>query len=107
MPEPGVHFVKAVAKDGSHRWYVYAWRGGPRIATVDGGPQPRLSREMESAVKEARARAAASDETTGGLVRDWRLSPEWALLAFSTKRTWSTWTARIEDKWGKVPLEVW
>jgi integrase len=99
----GAHFVKSAGG----RWYVYAWRGGPRIATIDGGEKPRLSRELQEAVKDARARAAASDETVGGLVRDWRLSPEWEALAATTKRTWGTWTARIESKWGKLPLEVW
>jgi integrase len=103
----GVHFVRIAARDGTHRWYIYAWRGGPRIATIDGGPKPRLSRELEQAVKDARARAQAGDETIGGLIRDWRRSPEWEAFAFTTKRAWSTWTARIEDKWGKTPLEVW
>jgi integrase len=98
----GVHFVHV-----GNRWYIYAWRGGPRIATVDGGPKPRLSRELQDAAKDARARATTSDETIGGLVRAWRRSPEWEALAASTRRSWSTWTARIEAKWGKVPLEVW
>lgn len=102
----GVHYVRAKGSDG-HRWYVYAWRGGPRIAVIDGGPKPRLSREHQAAVKEARARATTTDETIGGLVLDWRRSPEWEALAQSTKNTWSTWTGRIESKWGKTPLEVW
>jgi hypothetical protein len=72
----GVHYVHV-----GTRWYVYAWRGGPRIATVEGGAKPRLSREMEGAVRTARDKAIAGDETIGGLVRDWRRSPEWAALA--------------------------
>jgi integrase len=99
----GAHFVRSA----SGSWYVYAWRGGPRIATVDGGDKPRLTRELEAAIRDARARAAASDETIGGLLRDWRRSPEWEALALTTKRAWSTFTARIEGKWGATPLEVW
>jgi integrase len=103
MPVEGVHYVRSAGG----RWYVYAWRGGPRIATIDGGKKPRLSKEQERAVEEARKRATAPDETIGGLVRSWRNSPEWAALAATTKRSWSTWTGRIEAKWGKTPLEVW
>lgn len=99
----GAHFVKSA----SNRWYIYAWRGGPRIATVDGGGKPRLTREHEAAIRDARDRAAAGDETIAGLLRDWRRSPEWAALALTTRRAWTTWTARIEAKWGSTPLAVW
>jgi hypothetical protein len=99
----GIHFVHV----GS-RWYVYAWRGGPRIATFEGGEKPRLSRELEQKVKEARANAAAQgDDTLGGMIRDWRRSPEWRALAPSTRDTWTVPLARIEDKWGKLPVELW
>lgn len=103
MPEVGVHFVRAGA-----RWYIYAWRGGPRIATIDGGPRPRLSRELEAKVREARADAqGAGDGTLGGLIRDWHRSPEWRALAPQTRATWSVALNRIEDKWGLLPLALW
>jgi hypothetical protein len=103
MPIAGVHYVKA----GS-RWYVYAWRGGPRIATFDGGGRPALSRELEQKVKDARAEAQAQgDSTLGGMVRDWRRSPEWRGLAPNTRDTWGVPLARLEDKWGKLPVELW
>jgi hypothetical protein len=99
----GVHYVKA-----GQRWYVYAWRGGPRIATIDGGARPRLSREQEQAVTAARAAIADPGAgTLGGLVRDWRRSPEWKGLAASTRETWTVPLTRIEDKWGKLPVELW
>jgi hypothetical protein len=104
MPDlVGVHFVKAGA-----RWYVYAWRGGPRVATIDGGPKPRLSRELEDRIRDARATAQAQgDSTLAGLIRDWRRSPEWTRLAPNTRDTWAVPLARIEDKWGKLPTELW
>jgi hypothetical protein len=107
MPETGVHFVRSATKAG-HRWYVYAWRGGPRIATIDGGPKPRLSRELEAKVREAKEEArGGNDGTLGALIRDWRRSPEWKALAPNTRDTWTVPLARIEDKWGKLPLGVW
>src|SRR5213079_537942 len=104
----GAHFVSYLRKDGSRCWYVYAWRGGPRIATVDGGGQPRLSREMRSAIDEARCEAAElGSRTTSGLIRDWRRSPEWNALAATTRNTWAVPLARIEGKWGEHSLELW
>ncbi len=107
MPEVGVHFVRA-ATPTSHRWYVYAWRGGPRIATIDGGPKPRLSRELEEKVRAARAEARdVGSNTLGGLIRDWRRSPEWRALAPNTRDTWQVGLTRIEDKWGLLPIALW
>lgn len=113
-----MHFVRVartratVGVDGrgteSHRWYIYAWRGGPRIAAVDGGPRPRLSREMAAAVKQAREDATRTgSETIGGLIRDWHRSPEWAALAATTRETWQYALNRIEAKWGETPLALW
>jgi len=102
----GVHFVRISRPDGC-RWYVYAWRGGPRIAAIDGGPKPRLSREMRAKIDEARESAAAPAATISGLIRDWRRSPEWAALADNTRATWAFALARIEARWGQTPLALW
>jgi hypothetical protein len=100
----GSHFVRSSGK----RWYVYAWRGGPRIATVDSSTKPVLSREQELLVEKARRAAAeAGDGTLGGMIRDWRRSPEWAALAPSTRDTWTVPLTRVEDKWGRLPVELW
>ena len=104
----GAHFVRIARKDAPHRWYVYAWRGGPRIAVVDGGAKPRLTREHQAAIAAAREDASnVGRATIGGLIRDWRRSPEWTALATNTRATWSTPLARIEEKWGLTPLELW
>ena len=104
----GAHFVRYARKNGGHCWYVYAWRGGPRVATVEGGPQPRLSREIAAAIGTARDEAAsAGSETIGGLIRDWRRSSEWAAFAKNTRDTWTPGLARIEAKWGETPLDLW
>ena len=99
----GVHYVQS-----NGRWYVYAWRGGPRIATVDGGPKPRLTRELEKKVTKARQEAQeVGANTLGGMIRDWRRSPEWKALSPNTRDTWAVPLARIEAKWGELPIELW
>lgn len=104
----GVHFVRFNLAGGGHRWYVYAWRGGPRIDTIDGGSRPRLSREMEKAAADARRQAAeVGEHTLGGLVRAWHRSPEWQALAPQTRDTWTVPLNRIDTKWGGLPLELW
>jgi hypothetical protein len=107
MPETGVHFVKIKGKAGV-RWYVYAWRGGPRIATFDGPTRPTLSKEQEKAAAAARKGAQErGDDTLGGMIRDWRRAPEWKRLAPNTRDTWTVGLTRIEDKWGRLPIELW
>lgn len=107
MPDAGVHFVRFKGKAGV-RWYVYAWRGGPRIATFDQISKPQLSREHLKAAADAHKRAVdRDDDTLGGMIRDWHRSPEWALLAPNTRDTWQVGLTRIEDRWGKLPIELW
>lgn len=99
----GVHYVRS-----NGRWYIYAWRGGPRIATIDGGPKPRLTRELEKKVKQAREEAQqVGASTLGGMIRDWRRSPEWKALSANTRGTWTVALSRIETKWGELPTDLW
>lgn len=103
----GVHFVRT-GKWPELRWYIYAWRGGPRIATVESDGKPVLSREQKQAIAEARAQAAdPAAHTLAGLVRDWHRSPEWKALAPNTRDTWTPALNRIEAKWADTPLELW
>lgn len=107
MPERGIHFIRTKGKAGT-RWYVYAWRGGPRIATFDQTNKPTLSKEQAKAADTARKKAQdQGDDTLSGLIRDWRRSPEWKRLAANTRDTWTVGLTRIEDKWGKLPIELW
>lgn len=107
-PVKGIHIVSIRKKPEGVTHYVYAWRGGPQIATVDGGPKPRLTRELEKKVKAAREDAQQIGASTlGGMIRDWRRSPEWKRLAQQTRDTWGVALARIEEKWGKLPQELW
>lgn len=104
----GPHIV-AVRKAGKPvRWYVYAWRGGPRIAASVGGTRPKLTAAMISAIAQAQQEKGkrTDAETISGLVADYRASPEWKRLAKTTKATWDMWLGRIETKFGKARLAV-
>jgi len=99
-------------------WYVYAWRGGPQVARLEGPHKPKKLPPdiMKLVADEQSAREAITrkdENTLRSLIRDWRSenphrpsSPEWERLAVTTKKTWGAALDAIEAKWGEVPLAV-
>jgi integrase len=108
MTIKGIYFTCNRKPGKPVRHYVYAWRGGPLIATKVGGERPRLgAAEMEAyhrAVKESRS---PRPDTMGGLIADYRKSIEWKRLADSTRKNWTIIVDRIEAKWRDSSLAVW
>lgn len=102
----GVHFVRAVRPDKPIRWYIYAWRGGPKIRVAEQPTKPRLTREDIAAIAAAQAVAEAPKDTIHGLSTAWQRSRDWKLLAPSTRDTWGLCLGTIETKWGTVPLRL-
>lgn len=102
----GVHFVRAARPGKPIRWYVYAWRGGPRIRVAEQPGRPRLTREDIAAIARAQAETDAPKDTVAGLSTAWQRSREWKAFADSTRVEWGRCLARIETKWGAVPLRV-
>ena len=105
----GIHYVRAKRPGKAITWYVYAWRGGPRIMRSEGPKKPKLSREalghFERAVEDT---TAGRRDTLGGLIREWHgTSPEWRALAPGTQKVWNVQLAVIDDKWGPTPLTLW
>lgn len=105
----GVHIVTARRPGKPVRYYIYAWRGGPRIRFVDGGEKPTITKEDVKAIADALEQAKpAPQDTIEGLIRQYRpRSPEWTKLERSTQQTWGLALDRIEARWGKVPLRLW
>lgn len=107
--------VRAERKGKLPVWYIYAWRGGPRIGRVESRTQPVLTHSQLAALKEHLDQRNAVDPTTlRSLIREWRSqnpdrpsSPEWEALADGTKKTWGHALDLIEEKWGEVPLSLW
>lgn len=102
----GVHIVKAARPGKPIRWYIYAWRGGPKIRVAEQPGRPALTREDIAAIAAAQARDEAPKDTIHGLSTAWQNSRVWKGYAASTRELWGDCAGRIEDKWGKVPLRL-
>lgn len=102
----GVHFVRSVRPGKPIRWYIYAWRGGPRVDVVEQPTQPRLTRDHIAAIAAAQAADIAPKDTITGLSAQWTQSREWKGFASTTRDLWAGALIRIEQKWGEVPLRL-
>ena len=105
----GLHFVRKRLADGSSRWHVYAWRGGPPVMSADGARPDLTTEALESLTAARRDRDAArqpNPTTLQTLIDKWLASPEWSRLSDNTKKTWGSIVRAIETKWGKVPLAI-
>ena len=103
----GVHFVEVRRVARPPKWYVYAWRGGPRIMTAEGRHKPKLtSQALAELVRVREERQSVDGRTLGGLIAKFRRSPEWAKLSDGTRKTWGSALNAIEARWGATPLSV-
>ncbi len=101
----GVAYVVKRRKGKPLIHYYYAWRGGPQIMRVEGGPKPRLTPAAIAAYQAAHAkRLTAPGDTLAGLATGWRDSPEWQALAPTTRNEWGRCLSEIEARFGKAPL---
>lgn len=99
-----LHIVRSVRAGKPVRWYIYAYRGGPCIAKIDGPTKPKLKRaEIEDLLKATERQP----ETIGDAIRLWRANNEWKTLAATTRRTWGSQLNAIERKWGGIKLHIW
>lgn len=103
----GLHFVRRSLSGGRVRWHVYAWRGGPRIMTVEGRLKPSLTPEAVAAYAEAHAQnAKPRQDTFGALATAYLASPEYRNLAASTKKQWRIWIDRAREEFGTARLSL-
>ena len=78
------------------------------IAKREGGAKPTLSKaEIKAALELIERNKEPDHRTLSALVREWEQSASWKNLATSTKKTWSTYSRQIVDRWGETPLSVW
>ncbi len=104
----GLHFVKKRLADGTLRWNVYAWRGGPSIAKVDGS-KPKATKELTDLAAEERRklRMPADDSSLSSQITLFKTSPEFRKNAASTQANYRTWLDRIADEFGDTTLRMW
>jgi integrase len=83
------------------RWYLYAYRGGPRIAYHEGPRKPRLGpKELKAYQAAMEGRGVVGSGKVAELCRDWTHSPEWQKLAPGTRKNWQRFVDMIEHRWG-------
>lgn len=112
----GIHVVRkrgraaSRAADGAttsakpDRWYVYAWRGGPCILSIDGA-RPVIGPDLLAKAMQARSsHRVAREDVLDRIVDGYRESPEFALLATSTQRDYRRWLDRISERFGTAPV---
>lgn len=103
-----VQFIRKAPKNGPIRWYIYAYRNGPRVAIIESPSKPKLNIDLRRKVLEAQeALVNPSQKRLRGLIWGWRRSKSWADLAQGTRDLWGAELNRIDDKWGDKPLAVW
>lgn len=83
------------------RWYVYAWRGGPRIAVYDGA-KPRITPALLDLAYEAR-RSGQSSDNLDAIIDLYRASHAFTSKAKSTRDDYASWLNRISHRFGRVP----
>ena len=71
----GLQFIKSARPGKPVRWFVYAWKGGPRIMTAEGPRKPNLTPDALQAYQEAKA--PRPKHTIAGLISEYRRSEEW------------------------------
>ena len=89
----GLNRVRKRLADGSERIYYYAWKGGPQLPGRPGDPE--FLAAYNAAVGERRN--PKGDSTLRSLVARYRASPEFTLLAGTTKAEWARWLDRISE----------
>lgn len=101
----GLHVTSKKLSDGTLRWHVYAWRGGPSIHTCD-GKKPTITTAISDLAAEARKEARSAPENTLTRLIDDYKAREFEGLAESTMRDYRRSLDRIEARFGDVPLEA-
>lgn len=91
------------------RFYIYAYKGGPRVHVHEGPRKPKtLPPAVLRKIAEAEeARLAEPDHIFRHVIREWQRSSDWERLEPSTRKVWQGHLTRIEAKWGEFPFAVW
>ena len=91
------------------RYYIYAYKGGPRVHIHEGPRKPkRLPPAVLRAIADAEEQQLAEPQHLfRHVIREWQRSEDWNRLEPSTRKTWQPHIDLIEARWGNFPYTVW
>src|SRR3546814_7890770 len=97
----GIHKVSKRLAGGGLRTYYYAWRGGPRIQ-ADLRDKDAFIAEFQ---RHKRFKAPPEDKRVlSDLIRSYVAAADYTGLAAKTKEGYDTALARIQGKFGTMPI---
>lgn len=97
LVQHGLHLVKAKG-----RWYVYAYRGGPRIHSAI-GDRPRITRDLLDLAAKHTKRPRRG---LAALISEYKASPEFNRLSYETQKDYFRTLDRIEQHFGRASLKA-
>ena len=102
----GLHIVPYKRPGKPTIWYIYAYRGGPRIHDCEGA-RPVVTEEILQAAFEAkRKKPRGGDQILDRLIFDYRSSPEFTTLSDRTQKDYRVELDKLSVRWGSAPLAV-
>jgi len=103
----GMHIVKRQLKGGTTH-YVYAWRGGPRIAIVVGNAPPVITNELlyrqQRAIQKHRQARRGAEPTLSDLINQYTSSETYKGLSDRTQAEYRRYIGIIDIQFGSTPL---
>jgi integrase len=105
----GLNWTKVLPRKPGQpiRWYLYSFRGGPRIGYHEGPRRPRIGvKELAAYQLAIQGRSVAGTDKVAELCREWLASPEWKALAVGTRRNWIRFVDMIEKRWGENKIAL-
>lgn len=98
-----LHIIKKSLARGD-RYYIYAWRGGPRIHVHDGGYPVITPEILAKQLKAKSARHKEAGQTFEQVISGYRASPQYLQLRKITQYEYRRWLNRISSHFGEMPL---
>lgn len=102
--------VQYIRDRNRQRFYIYAYKGGPRVHIHEGGCKPKkLPPDVLRKIADAEEkRLAEPDHLFRHIIREWqRPKGDWHRLEPTTQKTWRPHVDLIEARWGEFPYTVW
>jgi len=95
----GLHQVRKLNADGSTTWHLYAWRGGPKLATsphrVNVADDALITAYQEAHARPLSPTGVATTKTLASLIDEWRASAEFQSLRPGSRKDYDDQVKKI------------